>query len=127
MIFTPVRISQLSRDVDEKRAAFERSTEGMKKAVRRKMNPIHFIKENPQWLLGAAASVISAGSLGKMMLGFLGTSKNGHSKNGSKSGFLGGLLKFGSRTIFRTIAPMALGAARFALKSAFRSFRNRES
>lgn len=127
MIFPPVRISQLSRDLDEKRMALDHSTEGLKKEVRRKLSPINLLKENPQWLLGAAASVVSAGSLGKFLLGFLGTGKNGHSKNGGKSGVIGSILRFGGRTFFRSLMPMAFSAGRFAIKSAFRSFRNRES
>jgi hypothetical protein len=124
MIFPPVRISQLSRDVELKRAAFEDSKAGVQRAVRRKLSPLNLLRENPQWLIGAVMSFVGVGGLGKVFGVF---TKNGHSSNGKKSGLLASLLRFGGRTAMRTVAPVAFSAVKFAFKSAFRSFRHRGS
>ena len=132
MIFPPIRISQLSHDLETKRAAFDRSKAGLTMTIKHKLSPLNILKEHPQLWIGAAMSVLSAGGLGKLAMVFGGNGKNGHSKNGhgSKSGIagiLGGLLKFGGRTAVKTVAPVAINAMKFALKSAFRSFRSRRS
>ena len=124
MIFPQVRISQLSRDVELKRAAFEDSKAGLRSAVRRKLSPLNLLKENPQWLIGAVMSLAGVGGIGKLFGKF---TRNGHSSNGKKSSLLGGLLRFGGRTVLRTVAPVAFSAVKFAFKSAFRSFRHRGS
>jgi len=135
MIFPAIRISQLSRDVEEKRAIFDRSIDGLKTAVRRKLSPLNLLRENPQWLIAPVMSIFSAGTLGKFLIGLVGHkfghSTNGHAKNGngskkSKVGLIGGLLKFGGRTLFKTVTPVAFGAVRYALKSALRAYRKRK-
>jgi hypothetical protein len=128
MIFPPVRISQLTRDLDQKRAAFESSREDLGKEVRRKLHPLNILKDHPQLWVGTAMSLVSAGSLGK----FLGFFSNGREEDGTngrkKSGnFLTGLLRFGARTAVKGVAPIALNTAKFALKSAFRAFRHRRT
>lgn len=124
MIFPEVRISQLSRDVELKRAAFEESKNGVQRAVRRKLSPLNLLKENPQWIAGAVMSLVGMGGIGKVFHVF---GRNGHSSNGKKSGLLASLLKFGGRTAMKTVAPVAFSAVKFAFKSAFRSFRHRGS
>lgn len=131
MIFPPIRISQLSRDVEQKRAGFRRSSDVLKVSVRRKLSPLNLLRENPQWLITPVMSLFSAGTIGKVIFSFFGH-KNDHSKNGNgskrdKSGMLGSLFRFGGRTLFKTAAPVAFTAIKFAFRSAFRSFRQRRA
>jgi hypothetical protein len=128
MIFPPIRISQLSHDLEVKRAAFQESKIELTQAVKHKISPLNILREHPQLWVGAAMSVLGAGGLGKFVTMFAG-GRNGNGGNGnghkSKSSLLGGLLRFGGRTAMKTVAPVAMNAVKFALKSAFRSFRAR--
>lgn len=126
MMFPPVRISQLSHDLEIRRAAFEQSKDGLAREVKQKLSPINLLKEHPQLWMGAAMSLLGAGGLGRIV-GFLGQGRNGHAAGGRarKSGLIAGILKFGGRTAMKTVAPVALNAVRFAIKGAFRAFRNR--
>ncbi len=131
MIFPAMRLSDLRRDVADKRLAFDRSARDLKSEVKRKLSPLNLLKENPQWLIAPAMSLFSAGTLGKFLVGLI-PHRNGHSKNGngskkSQSGFLAGLLKFGGRTMFKSVTPLAFTAVKFAFKSALRSFRQRRA
>lgn len=127
MIFPPLRISQLSKDVEERRLAFEESKSGFERALKDKLSPLNIIKDHPQLFIGAAMSLFSAGRFGKL-LGLFG-GRNGHAANGAsgKKGLFGTVLRFGGRTAVKTVMPLAIGALRYAMKSAFRAFRARNA
>jgi hypothetical protein len=63
MIFPPIRISQLEKDLKDKELAFERSKNEFTTTLREKARPLTFIKEHPKVIAGLLLSLLTSGKL----------------------------------------------------------------
>src|SRR5438552_3269202 len=87
MIFPNVRISELKKEVDAKRALYESSKTNLNILLKSKMRPLTFIKDHPQLILGSLFTLFSTTStFGKTF---------GGSPFGGRKGLLGRLVRVG--------------------------------
>ncbi len=59
MIFPKVRISELEKDLDEKRAAYHNSRENLKSAIRERLKLIAFLKDHAKLMVGSLAALLT--------------------------------------------------------------------
>src|SRR5258706_15180303 len=53
VIFPPLKISELERDVQMKRLSLQTNKNELKAAIHKKLRPVHFLKGNKKFLIGA--------------------------------------------------------------------------
>ena len=105
MIFPSVRLSQLERDVEDKRRAFENSQSAFASLIRHKARPVVFVREHPRLLLGSAFTLLTSSKLASKALHGLFSRKGSLFWKILKAGWAWKVAKLAGRTILRRGLP----------------------
>lgn len=124
LIFPNLRISELKRDVEEKRRRLETSSHQLTSSVRQTIedtsSPLSFIKKNPKLAIGAVVTTVTAVKAIQALF-FGGNGKKKKSPlSFSKMDMAMGLAKMGGTLFSKMFIPLTATAIQLAASSFFK-------
>lgn len=107
MIFRPVRISELEKDVEFKKEIFTSSKQALFETAKKEFRPTNLFKTHPQSFFGMGLGMAGFGSVLFAVGHLLGFRKKGAIWNLLKMGWAFGFAHWGISKLLKTVFPFA--------------------